>query len=94
MSREAGEERELRDALGLEVSKIVHSVGKQIVQIFIFYMSVGTINAVHRCSTIGHLVGVLEPLAVALATTSPLTTVSFCIPRNYSKSITASVLAF
>ena len=45
-SREAREERDFRDAVGLEVSKTCHSLGNHSVHIFVFYMPVGSINAV------------------------------------------------
>jgi len=47
-SHEAREERDFRDAVGLEVSKTGHSFGNHSVQIFVFYMPVGPINAVLR----------------------------------------------
>ena len=45
-SSETGEERDFRDAVGLEVSKTRQSFGNHNVQIFVFYMPVGPINAV------------------------------------------------
>jgi len=45
-SLETREERDFRDAVGVEVSKTGQSLGKHSVQIFVFYMPVGTINAV------------------------------------------------
>ena len=36
------------DALGIEVSKTGHTFGNHSVQIFVFYMPVGPINAVLR----------------------------------------------
>jgi len=45
-SSEALEERDFRDAVGVEVSKTYHSFGNHTVQIFVFYMPVGQINAV------------------------------------------------
>ena len=47
-SREAREERDFRDAVGVDVSKTRHSFGNHSVQIFVFYMPVGPINAVLR----------------------------------------------
>jgi len=47
-SREAREERDFSDAVGVDVSKACHSFSKHSVQIFVFYMPVGPINAVLR----------------------------------------------
>jgi len=60
-SSEISEEHELRDAVGVGVSKTCHSFGKHSVQIFVFYIPVGPINAVLGLAKIGHLVGALEP---------------------------------
>jgi len=47
-SREGREERDFRDAVGVEVGKTGHSFSSHSVQIFVFYMPVGPINAVLR----------------------------------------------
>ena len=60
-SCEAREERDFIDAVGLKVSKTCQSFGKHSVQIFVFYMAVGPINAVIKRAMIGHHVGAIEP---------------------------------
>jgi len=46
--REGREERDFRDAVGVEVSKTGHGFSNHRVQFFLFYMPVGPINAVFR----------------------------------------------
>jgi hypothetical protein len=60
-SSETREERDFRDNVGVEVSKTRHRFGKHGVQIFVFYESVGQVNAVLGRAVIGHHVGALEP---------------------------------
>jgi len=45
-SSDTREERDFRDAVGVEVNKPCHGFGNHSVPIFVFYMPVGTINAV------------------------------------------------
>jgi len=47
-SREGREERDIRDAVRVEVSKTGHSFSNQSVQIFVFYTPVVQINEVLR----------------------------------------------
>jgi len=49
-----------RDALGVEVCETGQSLSEDRVQFFIFYTSVGPIQAVLRRAVIRHLVGALE----------------------------------
>jgi len=46
--REGCEERDLRDAVGVEVSKTGHGFSNHSVQFFVLYMSVGPVYAVLR----------------------------------------------
>jgi len=64
-SREAIEESDFRDAVVVVVSKTGHSFDKHSLQIYVFCMTVGQINAVLRWTMIGHLVGALDPEGLA-----------------------------
>ena len=64
-SRDGIEDSEFSEAVGVDVSKIGHCYSNHSVQMFVFYMPVGPINAVLRRAMIGHLVGALEPQRLA-----------------------------
>jgi len=55
-SSQSGEEREFRDAVGVEVGETCHGLIDDCVQLLILNMAVRPINAVLYRSVIGHLV--------------------------------------
>ena len=84
---QSGEERAFRDAIGAEVSETCQGLIENRVQLLILNMAVRPINAILYGSVISHLVGRFKPNvseAMALATHSSLTTVSFCRPLKNS----------
>jgi hypothetical protein len=89
-SFEAIEERDFRDAVGVEVSKTDHGFVEVSVQISVIYVAVGPVNSILRRAMIRHFVGVLNRKVsegVGLTTQRSLTTVSFRSPRKNSSSI-------
>lgn len=85
--RDAREERDVRDAIGVDFRETGHGFVHDSLQVSVLYVTVSSVKAILRSAMIRQFVGLLNPnvsKTVALATHSSVTTVSFYRPRKSS----------